>query len=117
MGAKDVGAAISTRFKPGMSGNPGGRPRRLLRRPDEVLSALGFCPVEQLMELLPALRPAERAKVWLELLAYCHAKIKEPLVDPETEQFLTMPTQDLIQFVKSKIPDLLDVACEEQKLG
>lgn len=110
-------ANSSTRFKPGLSGNPGGRPRKLLRRPDAVLAASNLCPVEQLLELLPLLRPVERVKVWLELLAYCHSKIKDPLIDPETERLISMPTPDLLRVVQSKFPDLMGGMPEVQQPG
>ena len=84
----------SSRFKPGQSGNPGGRKKGPVSKVKEILSAKGQHPVEEILRLLPELRPAERAKIWLELLAYCEARPKETEADkPDGEDERLTPEQ------------------------
>lgn len=42
-------------FKPGVSGNPAGRPKKLLRRVDEVLHERGIEPIAKVLGLLDQL--------------------------------------------------------------
>jgi hypothetical protein len=95
-------------FKPGESGNPGGRPRRYLKRPDEILAAKGICPVEEILKLLPDLTKAKQAEVWLEILPYLAAKIKEMPAEPD--EVAKLSNKDLLEMVKAKIPELEKVA-------
>lgn len=100
-------------FRPGVSGNPAGRPKKLLKRIDEVLHDRGIEPIAEVLRLLDALRrqrftpttppktltPVQQAtfkakeadrcawlraaardrqlEIWLELLPYFYAPVKE----------------------------------------
>lgn len=102
----------STRWKPGQITNPGGRPKKLLARIDEMCHADGKHPYSELMKILPKLTPKDQALVWLELLAYCQPKMKEftpTESEAEREALRNLPMNELIQLVKSNI------AIEEKK--
>lgn len=70
--------------KPPGSGRKKGVPNktRLIRVAD-LLAEKAINPVEEIMALMPDMRPEAQAKVWLELLSYCQAKPKEEAVDDE----------------------------------
>lgn len=62
-------AGEGTRFKPGQSGNPGGRPKGAAKAfrealPDPTLAALGLLELAQ----DPDVRPADRISAWNSLL-------------------------------------------------
>lgn len=95
-------------FQPGKSGNPGGRRKKFLKAPDEVLAEAGKSPIVELLALMPTLTPATQAKVWLELLPYVAAKLKDVPAEPDDVSKLS--TAELVQLIKEKIPDLEKVA-------
>lgn len=97
---------IEHRFKPGQSGNPGGRTKRAFKRVDEILKELGKEPIGELMKLIPELRPREQAQVWLEILPYVHAKLK-PLEHEEDNELENLSTAELLQLVKDNLPEEL----------
>lgn len=79
------------------AGRPPGSPnRKKYRKASEVLEALGFNPIEEILAILKAddevrhkdpeagMSPNARIQVWLELLAYCQGKPKE-VEAPQTE--------------------------------
>lgn len=90
-------------WKPGQTGNPNGRPRKLLKRIDEMLFADGLHPYTELMKLMPDLKSKEQAEVWLELLTYCQAKPKT--VEEELDPLKALSTEALIKLVQDKIPE------------
>ncbi len=89
-------------WKPGVSGNPNGRPRKLVPRPDETLHARGISPVEEILKLIAGgeLRAPDQLKAWLELLAYCHAKPKEFEVDPGGSPLTALTDEELLRLVR-----------------
>ncbi len=87
-------------WKPGQSGNPGGKPKLLFPRPAEILNKMGKEPIAELMKLLPMLKEQDQAKVWLEILPYIHAKAK-PLDEGEEDELAKMSTAELLSLVKS----------------
>ncbi len=96
-------------FKPGQSGNPSGRPKKLLARVDEMCAAEGKHPYSELMNILPELKPREQAEVWLALLSYCQAKPKEEAKQDEPDDFRKklseMALPALLELVKKAIPE------------
>lgn len=74
-------------FKPGVSGNPAGRPKKLLRRVDEVLHERGIEPIAVVLDHIAKLGKTrgkgaaaakkEALQLWMELLPYCYARPKE----------------------------------------
>lgn len=94
-------------WQPGVSGNPGGKPKRLLPRVDEILYKAGLNPTDELMKLMPTLRPREQAEIWLELLAYCQAKPKHHDEAKEVlDELKALSTQELLKLVKENLPEL-----------
>lgn len=89
-----------------MSGNPKGRPRKLLRRPDEELHEQGISPVSEILKLIPELRKSEQLKAWLELLSYCAAKPKEILVDPTNTPLGQLTDEELLRLVRGTPKEL-----------
>ncbi len=90
-------------WKPGQSGNTGRK--KWLTRIDEMCAKDGKHPYEELMKLLPELRPREQAEIWLQLLSYCQAKPK-PLEAEKPDDLDDMPTEELLRLVKSQIKDM-----------
>ncbi len=91
---------LAPAWKPGESGNPSGRPKRIFPRPDQILKEMGLEPIAELMKLLPNLKEPDRAKVWLEILPYIHAKVK-PLDEGDEDELAKMSTAELLSLVKS----------------
>jgi hypothetical protein len=95
-------------YKPGQSGNPGGKPKRLFPRVDQILKDLGREPIAELMLLLPKLREREQADVWKELLPYVHGKPQfvddspDPLEEMSDEQLLRLVKENAKAFAESK---------------
>ncbi len=67
-----------TRFKPGVP-NGGGRPKKLIRRIEEVLHSKGIDPIEEILKLIgdPQMASSTKLKTWIELLPYVYARAKE----------------------------------------
>ncbi len=84
----------------GTSGNPGGKPKLAFPRPAEILKQMGLEPIAELMKLLPTLKEADQAKVWMELMPYVHSKPK-PLDEGEEDELAKMSTAELLQLVKA----------------
>jgi hypothetical protein len=67
--------------KPPGSGRKKGTPNKTkLLRVADFLAEKSLNPVDEIMALMPDMRPEAQAKVWLELLSYCQAKPKEEVV-------------------------------------
>ncbi len=65
---------------------------------------MGFSPVQELIALLPDLNAAMRAKVWMELMSYCHAKPKEVAV--EADPYANLTDEEIIKLLREKVPQL-----------
>lgn len=91
------------RFKPGQSGNPGGKPKRCFPRVAQILKELKREPINELMMLLPQLSPRDQANVWLEILPYVQNKLK-PLEHDEDSELDKLSTKELFQLVKDNLP-------------
>lgn len=94
-------------WKPGQSGNPGGKPKKLLRRLEEVMHSRGIDPVDELLDLIPRLPEMAQAKVWLDLISYLHAKpkaneIEMQLINPIDE----LSTKEILKIVEEKYPEI-----------
>lgn len=92
-------------WRPGETGNPGGRPKRLFPRVDQLLKDAGLCPIKALLELLPTLKERDQAQIWLEILPYVHAKVK-PVDDGELSELEKLTTAELVKLVKEKLPEV-----------
>lgn len=90
-------------WKPGQSGNPKGRPKKLIPRVDEILAKQKINPVDEILALMPQLKPRDQAEIWLQLIAYCQAKPQKSEVDPDPLE--EMPTPELLALVKKHIND------------
>jgi hypothetical protein len=95
-------------FKPGQSGNPGGKAKRAFPRPADILKQLGREPIAELMALLPQLNAKGQAEVWRDLLPYVHGKPQftdegaDPLEEMSDEQLLKIVKQGAKEFAESK---------------
>lgn len=93
-------------WQPGSSGNPSGRAKKLINRVDEVLFKHGKHPIEELLKLIPELKPREQAQVWLDILPYVQAKPKD--YDDEKaiiEDLKKLSTSELFAIVKANHPE------------
>ncbi len=93
-------------FRPGISGNAAGRPKKLLKRPDEVLHEQGISPVAEILKLIPSLRESDQLKAWLELLSYCAAKPKEISVDAANTPLSSLTDDELLRLVRGTPKEL-----------
>lgn len=91
-------------WKPGQSGNPGGRRKRVFPHVDELLKKAGKEPIAEILALLPKLRDREQAQVWLELLPYVHAKARPD--EHQEDDLDKMSTAELVQLIKDKLPEV-----------
>lgn len=62
--------------KPEKSGRKKGTPNRKTQLLEEILSAQGVSPVNEILKMLPALDPKQQVDVYLELLGYLFPKRK-----------------------------------------
>lgn len=98
----------------GVSGNPLGAKKRLLRRMEDILHLKGICPVTEVLKLIPDLNPHAQLKAWLEIIGYLYAKPKEAPISEIEETALNyqaLPTKDLLELAKAKIAEI------EKKVG
>lgn len=93
-------------WRPGQSGNPNGRPKRLFPRVDQLLKDAGLEPIAELMKLLPKLKDRDQAQLWLEILPYVHAKVK-PMDEGEESELEKLSTAELVRLVKEQLPESL----------
>lgn len=92
-------------WAPGQTGNPGGRPKRIFPRVDQLLKDAGLEPIAELLKLLPKLKERDQAQLWLEILPYVHAKVK-PMDEVEESELEKMSTAELVRLVKDKLPEI-----------
>ncbi len=97
------GASNLKPWKPGQSGNPGGKRKRVFPHVDEILHAAGVEPVKEILALLPNLKDRDQVQVWLELLPYIHAKAK-PIEDGSEDELEKLSTAELLRLVKDQLP-------------
>ncbi len=96
---------LSGPWKPGQSGNPSGRPKRVFPRVDQILFNANLEPIAELMKLLPTLSDRDKANVWMEILPYVHAKAK-PADDERLDPLDELTTAELISLVKTKVAEI-----------
>ncbi len=92
-------------WRPGVSGNPGGKKKQLFPRVDEILFKAGKEPIAELMAILPTLKERDQAQLWLEILPYVHAKAK-PAEDGDLNPLDQLTTAELISLVKTKVAEI-----------
>lgn len=86
--------------------NPNGRPKKWLKRIDEMCANADLHPFTELMKLLPELAPKDKAQVWLSILPYVQAKPKEyDEVKEIMDELKKLPTKELIDLVKQHHPE------------
>lgn len=98
-------------WKPGESGNPHGRPKKLLPRVEETLAKHKFDPVEYILSKLPLIeKPSEQCKIALELLGYVQARQKyNPGDHPDAEDWAKLTKEELIKRGEAALADLKKV--------
>ncbi len=88
----------------------GGRPKKLLRRVDEVLHAHGIDPIEEILKLVQddAIHITVKLKTWIELLPYVHARAKEDPtpVDKIRETLAALTNEQLIARLEEDLKTL-----------
>ncbi len=91
-------------FRPGVSGNPSGRPKKLLKRPAELLAENRLHPITELLKLLPELKPDKQAEVWVSILPYVAAKLKDaPDEDALANELAALSDEELRRRVKEAL--------------
>jgi hypothetical protein len=106
------------RFQPGVSGNPQGRPKKLLKRVDEILSERGLEPLAEVLDRIARLEKTkgkgasvakmQALRLWVELLPYVYARPKElPEVIDEVAQ---LPSQELAKRLLAAVPSIKKMA-------
>lgn len=92
-------------WKPGQSGNPGGKRKKIFPYVDEILKAAGLEPIQEIIKRLPQLNDRDQVNVWLELLPYVHAKPKQ-IEDTQEDELEKLSTNELLRLVKDKISEM-----------
>ncbi len=92
-------------WKPGQSGNPGGKERKLFPSVAAILKSKNLEPIAELLALIPAMKESDQARIWLEILPYVHTKPK-PMSDDEGDELDKMSTAELVQLVKKQLPEV-----------
>jgi len=97
------------RFKPGQSGNPGGKTRIRIKRVDEVLAFEGLHPVTEIIRLINEgdLHDRDKLRAWFELLPYVQAQLKPVEDKPDDSPLQALSTLELVQLVNEKLPGQL----------
>lgn len=105
-------------FQPGVSGNPKGRPKKLLKRVDEIFHERGLEPLAEVLTRIAKLEkrrgkgaPAARLqalKLWMELLPYVYARPTQPadLDDPVGD----LPSHELAKRILEAVPSIEKMA-------
>lgn len=96
-----------TRFVPGVSGNPGGRPKKLLKRLEESLHGSGVDPIREILSILadPLVGASVKLKTWVDLLPYLYPKAREA-ESPDDEirmKLAAMPKEELIALMEADL--------------
>jgi hypothetical protein len=93
--------------KPANSGRKkGSLNKKRLKKVAEALAEAGLEPASEIVKEIALMdEPKDRAKAWVELLAYCEAKPKAVEIDPNEdslnpEDFADVSTEDLLKLVK-----------------
>lgn len=106
------------RFQPGVSGNPQGRPKKLLKRVDEILSERGIEPLAEVLDRIArlerttgkgaAVAKMQALRLWMELLPYVYARPKDlPELVDEVAQ---LSSQELAQRLLKVVPSIKKMA-------
>jgi hypothetical protein len=75
---------MDTQFKPGM-GKTGGRqkgtPNKISLGVLKHLQERGMEPLDEILKLLPDVKPERQLDVWMRLMAYCYPQLRAITVD------------------------------------
>jgi hypothetical protein len=83
----------------------GGRRKKLLKHVDEILDKKGVHPIDEVLKLMPDLSKKDQAFLWMEILAYTHAKPKAEMAEEENP-FAGLSLEELIKLAKEQVPEL-----------
>lgn len=108
------------RFQPGVSGNPQGRPKKLLKRVDEIFAERGLEPLAEVLDRIKKLErkrgtpsavaqaKTQALRLWMELLPYVYARPKELVA--EVDEVADMATQELAKRLLEAVPSIEKMA-------
>lgn len=90
---------------PNAGRKPGSVNKKRIPKVADYLAEKNINPVDEILALIPELKPWEQPKVWLELLSYCEAKPKAievlPSTDEDLDDFEDVSNEDLLRLIKS----------------
>jgi len=90
-------------FKPGNPGRPkGSKNKKKVLRVEDVLVAKEKNPVEEIIAMMPQLKPIEQVETWMKLIPYYQAVVKadDGFFDDDDHDEDDTPVADLISLAR-----------------
>lgn len=78
----------------------GSKDIKTLLRAKAILSNLGINPVEEMLKVIPTMKPDSQFEAWKFLQSYCEVPLKENTPEDQNQPEETASTEDLISLVK-----------------